>query len=649
MTVADRSGSGTPPSGTGTSKGESEATDTADAPAEPKKASSASDGEGFDAEKWRLLTSTLRAQRRGLIIATSIGLVWTVGKISVPQLTRLAIDRGIERNGSLLMWSLLIAGVGVVAGTFTAFRRYFAFREARWTETKLRERLFDHIMSLHIGYHDRAQTGQLMSRASSDLNLVQLFVTVVPITIANLAMVLSVAVILIFTDPLLALVALAPLPFVNTTATRFSRRIHPAVLDVQVEQAELATVVEESIAGVRVVKGFGAEQTQIDRLDTEAEDIRQASLRTARIRSVYLPAIEMLPQIGLVAILGIGGHRVLSGQMSIGEVVAFHTYVALLVWPLRMMGMSVAWGQRAGAALQRIQEVLSTARQVADPDPPAHLPTRDAAPVGRVDVDDLRFGYDPDDPVLEGFDLHVEAGRSVALVGGTASGKSTVARLLIRFYDPQAGTIRLDGIDVRDLPLRDLRRAIGIVFEDTLLFHDTVAANIAFACPDAGDDEIERASRLAGAHEFIVEMPEGYATLLGERGFSLSGGQRQRIAIARAILADPRVLVLDDATSAVDPSKEHEIREAMKTVMDGRTTFVIAHRPGTIALADTVVLLDGGVVVATGTHDELMATSASYREVLAQMTEHDEQQRAALREQQAGTDVAPGSDDGSRP
>jgi ATP-binding cassette subfamily B protein len=590
---------------------------------------------------WALLWTVLWSQRKGIGLAIAVGIGWTVGKLAVPRLIQLSIDRGVDGNGSLLFWSGLIVVAGLVAGTFTAFRRYFAFREARWTETKFRERLFDHIMSLHVGYHDRSQTGQLMSRASSDLNLVQMFVTMVPITIANIVLIVSTAVILLLTDPVLALVAMAPLPFVNFTAMRFSRRIHPIVREVQAEQAELATVVEESVTGVRVVKGFGAEEVQTAKLQKEADDIRNVSLRAAKIRALYMPAMELLPQLGLVAVLAIGGHRVLNDEMTIGELVAFNAYVALLVIPLRMMGMTVAWGQRAGAALQRVDEVLSTVPEVDDPDHPAVLPSPEPTAVGAVDFQAVTFGYEPAIPVLRDFSLRVPAGRSVALVGGTASGKSTVARLLVRFYEPQEGVVRLDGIDIRDLSLHDLRRAIGIVFEDTLLFHDTVAANIAFACPDADTTQIERAARLAGAHDFIDALPAGYGTLLGERGFSLSGGQRQRIAIARAILADPRVLVLDDATSAVDPSKEHEIREAMRTVMDERTTLVIAHRPGTIALADTVVLLDGGRVAATGTHDELVATNARYRSVLASMSERDEARRAELHEQLDGQTVEP--------
>jgi ATP-binding cassette subfamily B protein len=598
----------------------------------------------------------LREQRRGLAIGVGIGLLWSLGKISVPQLTQLGIDRGIDGNGTLWFWSGLIALAGVLAGLMTSLRRWYAFRESRWTETRLRERLYQHLLRLHVGYHDRTQTGQLMSRASSDLQQLQAFVVMIPLTLSNLAMVVGIVVLLFASDPTLALVALAPLPFVNLMANRFSRRIHPAVLQVQAEQAQLATVVEESVSGVRVIKGFGAEAVQARKLQTEADDIRAVSMGAARIRSAFLPGIDLLPALGLIAVLGLGGHRVIDDQMSIGELVKFNFYVTLLIAPLRTIGMTVAMGQRAAVALVRVNEVLSTVPEVASPATPRPLPG-DGSGTGRgaVAFRGVRFGYDPERPVLDGFDLEMAPGESVALVGATGSGKSTVSRLLIRFYDAQEGSISIDDVDVRDLDLVDLRRGVAIVFEDTFLFHDSVAANIAFARPDASLDDVVSAARLAGAHDFVLEMPEGYDTLLGERGYSLSGGQRQRIAIARAILADPRVLVLDDATSAVDPSKEHEIREAMATVMHGRTTLVIAHRPGTIALADTVVLIDEGRVAARGTHAELLATCTRYGEVLASWevrdSDGDDDEPLTLPDPDADPDLAAsrtaGGDDGT--
>jgi ATP-binding cassette subfamily B protein len=550
-----------------------------------------------------------------------VGLGWTAGKVSVGLLVQRAVDRGIEADDmvALRRWALVIAGAAVVVGTFTGMRRYLAFREARWIETDLRERLFAHFQRLHFAFHDRAQTGQLMSRANTDLQQIQAFVVMIPLTISNAVTVLAVTVILFLIDPVLTVLALGSLPFLNVLATRFSKRLHPAVMGIQQESAELAAVVEETVAGVRVVKGFGAERVQAARLLTEADGVYDRSMEAARVRATYLPALELLPNIGLIATLGYGGHQVLAGHLTLGQLVGFNVYVVMLVWPLRMLGNIIAQGQRSAAAGERVHEILATDPVIGDSPAGRSLPA--AGPNGgrgEVRFESVTFAYAPELPtVLDRLDLVVPAGQSVALVGATGSGKTTIARLIPRFYDVGEGRVRLDGCDVRDVRVRELRKAVGIVFEDTFLFSDSIAANIAFADPDAPAEAIARAARLAGADEFIEALPEGYETEIGERGFSLSGGQRQRIAIARAVLADPRVLILDDATSSVDPTKEHEIRDALAEVMRGRTTIVIAHRPATISLADRVVLLQEGRVVADGTHVSLLETSADYREVLA--------------------------------
>jgi ATP-binding cassette subfamily B protein len=339
------------------------------------------------------------------------------------------------------------------------------------------------------------------------------------------------------------------------------------------------------------------------------------ALASARLRANFLPLVDFLPALALVIILGYGGHLVLQGQLQIGDLVAFNSYILYLLWPLRLVGMLVAQAARSSAAAGRIHELLVTDAAVADPARPSALPPNGG---GELAFEGVSFAYGQGPPVLDGFDLVVRPGEAVAVVGATASGKTTIARLLPRFYDVDAGRVVLDGVDIRELRLRELRRAIGIVFEDTFLFTDSVAENIAFAEPDASMDLVRNAARLAGADEFIERLPNGYDTLIGEHGYSLSGGQRQRVAIARAVLADPRVLILDDATSSVDPTKEHEIRSALREVMRDRTTLIIAHRAATIALADRVVLLDGARILAEGTHEELLHSTERYRQVLAQ-------------------------------
>ena len=572
----------------------------------------------------QLLVAQLRKQWKALVIGIVLGLGWTAAKIAVPLLVSAAVDRGISGNehGALLKWALIIAVMGLIAGAASASRRYLAFREARWAETDLRDRLFRHVQHLHFGFHDTAQTGQLMSRANTDLQQVQAFVVMIPITISNLTVVLAAAVVLLSMNVLLAVLAMGSVPLVVLLARSFQERLHPALADIQQESAELASVVEETVAGVRIVKGFGAEEVQAARLLTEADDVFESSMEAARVRARYFPALDLLPNIGLVLVLGYGGHLVLRNELSIGQLVAFNIYLALLVWPLRMLGTVVAGAGRAVASLDRVAQVLATPALIVDPPTPRQLPSTSGA-VGEVRFEGVTFRYADvrGRPVLDRLDLVLEAGTSVAVVGATGSGKTTLARLIPRFYDPLEGRVLLDGVDVRDLALHELRRSVATVFEETFLFSDTIAGNIGFGDPRADRAAVERAARLAGAHDFVLGMPEGYETEIGERGFSLSGGQRQRIAIARAILAEPRVLILDDATSAVDPTKEHEIRDGLDQVLAGRTTIVIAHRPATIALADSVVLLDEGRVAAVGTHSSLLSSNARYREVLTSAAE----------------------------
>ncbi|HZT64719.1 MAG TPA: ABC transporter ATP-binding protein [Acidimicrobiales bacterium] len=566
---------------------------------------------------WRLLWDMTARNRAVVAIGVVMGLIWTAARVAIPSLTGRAVDDGIIRSslGHLLMWALIIAGCGVVQASCSGLRRYLAFKVSYQVETDLREAMFVNLQRLDFRFHDRAQTGQLMARAATDLQQINSFVVMIPITIANFLTIVSVGAVLFTVNVRLAIISIACLPFINVAAKRFASRIHPVSMTLQEELSGLSTVVEETVTGIRAVKGFGAEGTQHRQLSGQADRVYDRIMDLARIRAFFMPLLDVLPALSLALVLWYGGVQVLDHHLSIGQLVEFNLYVTLLIVPLRMVGQIIAQAQRAVASSQRVKEVLDANPTVFDADDARPLPPGG----GEVRFEDVSFSYgEGGRAVLDRFNLTVAAGESVALVGSTGSGKSTVARLLPRFYDPDSGRVVLDDVDVRQLRLAELRRAVGIVFEDTFLFSDSVRNNIAYADPEASDDEVLRAAELAGAAEFISELPDGYETLLGERGFSLSGGQRQRIALARAILANPRVLILDDATSSVDATKEHEIRGALAQVMEGRSTIVIAHRPATIALAQRVVLLDEGRVVAEGTHEDLLATCGRYREVLAQ-------------------------------
>ena len=569
------------------------------------------------ARGWQVLRSALRAERRPVLLGVAFGLVWTGCKLLVPLLAGRAVDKGIVagNNGALLRWSLALAVTGVVEAVFGGLRRYQAFSIAYRVETDMRQRLFAHLQRLHFAYHDRAQTGKLLARSATDLQQINNFNTMIPITIANVTIMVAVTVILVDINWRLAILTLVPLPFVLIVARRFASRIHPASLDLQAGLAELSVLAEETVSGIRVVKGFGAEPVFAERVRDQAGDVYGRAMDVVRVRANYLPPLDFVPALGVTAVVWYGSHQVLAHQLSLGQLTTFYLYVLALINPLRLTGQVVAQSGRAVAAAERNDQILATEPAIVDDVHPRQMPDGG----GEIRLERVSFSYDPaaGSEVLDDLDLVIRAGEAIALVGGTGSGKTTVAKLLPRFYDVSGGRILLDGVDLRDLRVRDVRRAVSIVFEDTFLFTDTVRDNIAFADPEASDDEVETAARLAGAHEFIVELEDGYNTVIGERGFSLSGGQRQRLALARAIIADPRVLILDDATSAVDPTKEHEIRDALRQVMAGRTTIVIAHRPATIALAERVVLLGGGRVVAEGTHAGLLESSALYREILA--------------------------------
>jgi ATP-binding cassette, subfamily B, bacterial len=574
--------------------------------------------EGRRPAAWRYVRAVVKDQRRGVVGAVLSGLLWQTGAVCAPLVVKYAIDHGIvpHDHEALLLWLLLLLGVGLLEVCAGAFRHLYAIRNRANSDARVRDALFAHALRLDASYHDRVGPGELLSRASSDSQHIARMMDAIGHTIGYALTVVAVATVMLILDPTLALVVLIPVPFVTVGAWLYSRKYDLGTRELQASWADASTLVEEGVSGIRVVKGLGAGDALSGRFASKSSEIMDRALRLARLDAVFIPVLETLPLLGIAAVLWIGGRSVIAGDLTVGSFVAFNAYVVMLVWPLRVLGQRVTTLQKALAAASRISEVLEAEPRLAEPRAPLEL-----QPQGDIRLDGVRFGHEGDHAVLDGLDLHVAPGESLALVGATGSGKSTVAGLLARLYDPEDGRVLLDGHDLRELRLAEVRRAVALVFEETFLFSESVAENIRVGRPDATDEDVRRAAELAGAAAFIDDLPDGYETVLGERGFSLSGGQRQRIAIARAILADPAVLVLDDATSAVDATKEHEIRAALAEVMRGRTTLVIAHRPATIALADRVAVLEGGRIVEEGTHDELIARSPRYRALLALETE----------------------------
>jgi ATP-binding cassette, subfamily B, bacterial len=574
------------------------------------------DAEARRGAAWRFVRAVVGSQAYGVTSAVVSGLLWQAGAVAAPLVVKYAIDHGIvgEDHRTLVIWLLVLLAVGMLEVVAGAFRHLYAIRNRSHSDARVRDAIFAHSLRLDASYHDRVGPGELLSRASSDSQHVARMMDAIGHTIGYVLTVVAVAIVMLFLDPTLALIVLIPVPLVSLGAWLYSRRYDAGTRQLQESWAQTSTLVEETVSGIRVVKGLGAGDALEGRFRRRSDEIMDRALHLARLDAVFVPFLEMLPLLGIAAVLWFGGRRVISGELSVGSFVAFNAYVVMLVWPLRVLGQRVTTLQKALGASGRITEVLEAEPRLLEPRHPEELerPVR-----GDVQLEGVRFGHEGDHAVLDGLNLHVAPGESVALVGATGSGKSTVAGLLARLYDPEDGRVLLDGHDLRDLRLDDVRRTVALVFEETFLFSESVRENIRVGRPDADDEDVRRAAELAGAADFVANLPDGFDTILGERGFSLSGGQRQRIAIARAILADPALLVLDDATSAVDATKEHEIRAALTEVMRGRTTLVIAHRPATIALADRVAVLEGGGIVEEGTHDELIAHSARYRALLA--------------------------------
>ncbi|MEV4708608.1 ABC transporter ATP-binding protein [Actinoplanes sp. NPDC049316] len=561
----------------------------------------------------------VKAHRALLITSLVLSFAGLVVQVQIPNLVRIGIDRAVvDRTAQLSTYVWWIVAFAVLQGVINYLARLYLLRTAYELEYDLRNIVYAHLARMPFGFFDRVQSGELMSRSGSDIRAVQMYLSFGPsIIVQCLIAVVAFGLMLSINVPL-AIVAMATMPVIGFLGVGMRKAIFPVSWLIQARLARLATVVDENIQGVRIVKAFAAEGRQLRTLAESADEVRWAYLQDARIRSRWNPVLDNLPRLGLALVLLVGGLMVIRGETTVGTIVAFNSYVLMLQPPFRMLGMMIMLGQRASASARRIYEILDTPSEIVDAPDPVDVRLR-----GDVRFEAVRFAYPNGTLALDGLDLHVSPGETVAVVGATGSGKSTLGRLLARFYDVTSGRVTIDGHDVRTLRLASLRDQVGIVPDEPFLFSLSLHDNIAYGRPGATRAEVEDVARAAGADDFIRRLPQGYDTVVGERGYTLSGGQRQRVAIARALLVNPPILVLDDATSAIDVTVEQRIHGSLRDRMSGRTTLIVAHRLSTIGLADRVILMESGRVTADGTHESLLATEPRYSRVLATLTTDD--------------------------
>jgi ABC-type multidrug transport system fused ATPase/permease subunit len=560
------------------------------------------------------LLGFLRPYKWGLAVSVVLAVGSQAAAVVMGLLTGRALQNVVLSETRRTLWLIAVAILvtGLARALFMMGRRLIAGRQALGIEFDMRNALYAKLLRLSFGFYDRHQTGQLMSRATVDLQAVRFFLGYGLIFFfQHVLTIVGVTAVMFVINWRLALAATAITPFIVIVAYRYSSVSHPVLRDVQQKMADVATVAEENIVGVHVVKAFAQEGAEQSKFAQRSEDVFGRSVEANRQRALYVPLLSFLPLIAQAAVLLLGGRMVTNGSLSFGQFVSFNIFVVMLVMPLRMLGMWIGQMQRATASGERIFEVIDEPEMITEKPDAIECPPGD----GRVRFEGVSFEYAPGRRVLEDIDLELEPGRTVALIGHTGSGKTTLVSLVPRFYDATAGRVTVDGVDVRDVKIPSLRHEIAIVAQDPFLFSATVFENIAFGKPGATEDEVENAARLAQAHEFIVQLPDNYETVIGERGITLSGGQRQRLAIARALIMDPRILILDDATASVDATTEAKIRLGLREAMKGRTTIIIAHRLSTISLADELVVLDGGRIVGRGTDAELLRTNAVFREI----------------------------------
>ncbi len=562
---------------------------------------------------FRRLLGFLRPYRRTVIWSLVFAWAAMVMTVTIPLLIGAAVNAIDEGDSDpLLPLALALVGAGLLRLGLTVVRRVIAGKVSLAVEFDLRQGVYEHLQRLELGFFDGQQTGQLMSRATVDLQAIRFFLGYGLIFLTQNALTITLASIVMFAlNPPLAALALVPVPFVIVAAARFSRLSRPAVQEVQQRIAELTAEAEESVSGIRIVKAFAREDHMLGRFRRQVNRVFDQNVYSTRLRAFYSPMLGFIPSLGLAVVLWVGGREVINGDMSLGAFTAFYTYLLLLMGPMRMLGMALGMAQRAVASGNRLFEVLDRNPRIESPPGAPELPPGP----GAVSFNRVGLRYDGGQPSLSGIDLEVRAGRTVALVGPTGAGKTSLVALIARLYDPTDGSVSVDGADLRTVDVSSLRRQIAFVADDPFLFSATVAENIAYARPDATREQIEQAARRAQAHDFIERLPDGYETVVGERGLTLSGGQRQRVAIARALIAEPRILILDDATSSVDATTEEAIKQGLREAMAGRTTFVVAHRLSTISLADEIVVMERGRVVDRGSHEELLERCPLYAEI----------------------------------
>lgn len=560
---------------------------------------------------WRIL-GFLRPYRGTLVIAYVSLFIAVVAQLTVPRLIGHVIDDGIAAGdrGVILSGAFLIIGVTAIQAAFTYVRTFLFQALAERVATDTRRRLYEHMLTLSFSFFDTSQSGQLMSRATEDVNAIRRFMMFsLRMAIYSLSILVIVSILLFREHATLALISLAAMPILVWTSVYFSTHVRPMFTKVQNQFGEMSSVMQENLAGTRVVRVFAREEDETNKFDQSLRLLFMRQMEAIRYYSFFFPFMHFISGISLLAVLWYGGRQVLNGSISVGTLVTFNIYLTLLAMPIRQLGWIMNSVARAIASGERIFEIIDSRPLIRDADAAVELTN----PRGEIRLANVSFTY-PHAPRPALIDVNVEArpGEVIGLIGTTGSGKSSLTALVARFYDVSEGQITFDGVDIRDLKLAFLRRNVGFVMQETFLFSSTIRDNIAFGNPDVSDEQIERAARIARAHDFISAMPDGYATRLGERGISLSGGQRQRVAIARAICSDPRVLILDDATSSVDTETEWEIQQALKSAMEGRTTFVIAQRVSTLKDANEILVLEEGAIVERGTHHTLIEERGIY-------------------------------------